>query len=158
MLEDGTIYPEKGRLRFTDLAVDPGTGAVLLRAEFPNSRRELLPGTFVRVRFPQAEIDNAIRVPQRAVSSGQQGQSVMVVDPEGKVQARPVKVGSMAGPDFVIAEGLKAGEQVIVNGLQKARPGAVVKPVLWNPQAPLLAPQGSGPGPLKLDTKLDAKK
>ncbi len=63
LLEDGSIYAEKGRLQFTDLAVDPSSGAVVLRAEFPNPRRELLPGTFVRVRFPQAQLDDAIRVP-----------------------------------------------------------------------------------------------
>jgi len=146
MLEDGSIYPEKGRLKFTDLAVDPGTGAVALRAEFPNPQRELLPGTFVRVRFPQALIDNAIRVPQRAVMGGPQGQSVMTVDAEGKVVPRLVKTGGMAGPDFVIAEGLKGGEQVIINGLQKARPGSVVRPVPWNPAAPLLAAPSGGSG------------
>jgi membrane fusion protein (multidrug efflux system) len=161
LLEDGSLYPEKGRLQFTDLAVDPGSGAVVLRAEFPNSRRELLPGTFVRVRFPQALIDNAIRVPQRAVMGGPQGQSVMVVDAEGKVAPRPVITGGMAGPDFVISEGLKAGEQVIVNGLQKARPGSVVKPSPWNPAAPLLAPPPAAPpaaaAPAVAAAKSDAK-
>ncbi len=144
MLEDGTVYPEKGRLQFADLAVDPNTGAVVLRAEFPNPRRELLPGTFVRVRFPQAQVDNALRVPQRAVMGGAQGQSVLVVDAEGKVSPRPVRTGAMAGTDFVISDGLKEGEQVIVNGLQKARPGSVVKPLPWNPEAPVLA---QPPGP-----------
>lgn len=138
LLEDGSIYPEKGRLQFADLAVDPNTGSVVLRAEFANPRRDLLPGTFVRVRFPQAQLDNAIRIPQRAVMGGPQGQSVMVVDAEGKVVPRPVRTGGMAGPDFIISDGLKGGEQVIVNGLQKARPGGVVKPVPWNLGAPLL--------------------
>jgi len=148
MLEDGTTYPEKGRLQFADLAVDPNTGAVVLRAEFPNPRRELLPGTFVRVRFPQAQVDNALRVPQRAVMGGAQGQSVMVVDSEGKVSPRPVRTGAMAGTDFVISDGLKEGEQVIVNGLQKARPGSVVKPLPWNPDAPVLAqPPGAPAAP-----------
>lgn len=162
VLEDGSIYPEKGRVQFADLAVDPNTGAVALRAEFANPRRELLPGTFVRVRFPQSQIDNAIRLPQRAVMGGTQGQSVMIVDAEGKVVARPVKTGGLAGPDFVISDGLKGGEQVIVNGLQKVRPGSVVKPVPWNPAAPLLgAPppaSGAGPAPAKADTKPEAKK
>ena len=144
VLEDGSIYAEKGRLQFTDLAVDPNSGAVILRAEFPNSRRDLLPGTFVRVRFPQAQLDVAIRVPQRAVQGGAQGQFVMVVDGEGKVVPRPIKTGAMSGGDFIVSEGLKDGEQVIVNGLQKARPGAVVKPVPWTPGAPLLAPPPVG--------------
>ena len=139
VLEDGSLYAEKGRLQFTDLAVDPNSGAVLLRAEFPNPRRELLPGTFVRVRFPQAQLDNAIRVPQRAVQGGAQGQFVMVVDAAGKVAPRPIKTSTMSGGDFIVDDGLKGGEQVIVNGLQKVRPGAVVKPLPWTPGAPLTA-------------------
>jgi membrane fusion protein (multidrug efflux system) len=138
VLEDGTLYPEKGRLQFTDLAVDPNSGAVLLRAEFPNPRRDLLPGTFVRIRFPQAQLDAAIRVPQRAVQGGAEGQFVMMVDAEGKVAPRPIKTGSMSGGDFIVDSGLKGGEQVIVNGLQKARPGLVVKPLPWNSGAPLM--------------------
>jgi membrane fusion protein (multidrug efflux system) len=138
LLEDGSIYPEKGRLLFADMAVDPASGAVVLRAEFPNPRRELLPGTFVRVRFPQAELDKAIRVPQRAVQGGPGGQTVMTVDAEGKVVPRPITTGTMAGPDFIVTGGLQGGEQVIVNGLQKARPGSIVKPVPWNPGTPIL--------------------
>jgi len=140
VLEDGSLYPEKGRLQFTDLAVDPNSGAVLLRAEFPNPRRDLLPGTFVRIRFPQSQLDNAIRVPQRAVQGGAQGQFVMVVDAEGKVTPRPIKTSTMSGGDFIVDEGLKGGELVIVNGLQKARPGTVVKPLPWTPGAPVMAP------------------
>ncbi|MDP1609660.1 MAG: efflux RND transporter periplasmic adaptor subunit [Sulfuritalea sp.] len=139
VLEDGSLYPEKGRLQFTDLAVDPNSGAVLLRAEFPNSRRDLLPGTFVRIRFPQAQLDAAIRVPQRAVQGGAQGQFVMTVDAEGKVAPRPIKTSTMSGGDFIVDSGLTGGEKVIVNGLQKARPGAVVKPLPWTPGAPLMA-------------------
>jgi membrane fusion protein, multidrug efflux system len=127
--EDGSVYPHSGRIFFTDMAVDPGTGSVSLRAEFPNPRRNLLPGMFVRIRFPQALAVNVIRVPQRAVQIGPQGQYVMVVGAEDKVNPVPVTVGDMAGEDFIIAEGLKGGERVIVNGLQKARPGSVVKPV-----------------------------
>jgi membrane fusion protein (multidrug efflux system) len=129
LLEDGSVYPLTGRIFFTDMAVDPGTGSVSLRAEFPNPKHELLPGMFVRIRFPQALAVNVIRVPQRAVQIGPQGQFVMVVGAEDKVNLVPVTVGDMAGEDFIIAEGLKGGERVIVNGLQKARPGSVVKPV-----------------------------
>lgn len=150
LLEDGSLYPEKGHLQFTDLAVDPSSGAVIMRAEFPNPRRELLPGTFVRVRFPEAQMDNAIRVPQRAVQGSPQGQSVLLVDAENKVVPRPVKTGAMAGADFIVTDGLKGGEQVIVNGLQKARPGAVVKPVPWTPGAPLMpAPAAAAPAEKK---------
>jgi membrane fusion protein (multidrug efflux system) len=129
LLEDGSVYQKKGRIFFTDLAVDANTGSVSLRAEFPNTRRELLPGMFVRLRFPEAMAENIIRVPQRAVQSGAQGQFVMVVAPDGKAGPRPVITGGMAGTDFVISSGLKPGDQVIINGLQKARPGSVVKPV-----------------------------
>ena len=144
VLEDGSLYPEAGRLQFADLAVDPNSGAVVLRADFPNPRRELLPGTFVRVRFPQAELDNAIRVPQRAVLGGPQGQSVMLVGDEDKVVPRPIRTGAMSGTDFIVTDGLKGGERVIVNGLQKIRPGAVVKPVPWTPGAPLINAPATG--------------
>lgn len=129
LLEDGSVYPLPGKIFFTDLAVDPGTGSVTLRAEFPNPRHELLPGMFVRVRFPEALAENVIRIPQRAVQIGPQGQFVMRVGAEDKVTPTPVKAGDMAGEDFIIDEGLKGGERVIVNGLQKARPGSVVKPL-----------------------------
>ncbi|GAB4421644.1 MAG: efflux RND transporter periplasmic adaptor subunit [Sideroxydans sp.] len=129
LLEDGSVYPRTGRIFFTDMAVDASTGSVSLRAEFPNPKHELLPGMFVRLRFPEAMAENVIRVPQRAVQSGAQGQFVLTVAADGKVAPRPVTTGGMAGSDFVIAAGLKPGDQVIVNGLQKARPGSVVKPV-----------------------------
>ncbi|MDD2685693.1 MAG: efflux RND transporter periplasmic adaptor subunit [Gallionella sp.] len=129
VLEDGTTYAQTGKIFFTDMAVDPSTGSVSLRAEFPNPKRDLLPGMFVRIRFPEAIAENVIRVPQRAVQAGPQGQFVTIVGAEGKATPLPVKTGGMAGADFVIASGLKGGEQVIVNGLQKARPGTVVKAV-----------------------------
>jgi membrane fusion protein, multidrug efflux system len=138
ILEDGSVYKQTGKFLFTDMAVDPGTGNVSLRAEIPNPKHELLPGMFVRIRFPQAVAENAIKVPQRAVQIGSQGQFVLLVDAEGKVVPRPVKTGSMAGGDFIIAEGLQGGEQVIVNGVQKARPGSTVKPVQWDPSAPVI--------------------
>nr|SPS06414.1 RND efflux pump, membrane fusion protein [Candidatus Nitrotoga fabula] len=129
VLEDGSIYPLSGTFLFSDLAVDPSTNSVLLRALFPNPKQELLPGMFVRVRFPEAKLENAIKIPQRSLLSDAQGQYVMVVDSQGKVAVQRVKAGSMAGGDFIIVEGLSGGEKVIVNGVQKARPGAMVKPV-----------------------------
>jgi len=149
VLEDGSLYPEKGRLQFADLAVDPASGAVVLRAEFPNARRELLPGTFVRIRFPQAQLDEAIRVPQRAVQGSAVGQLVMTVDAEGKVAARPIKTSGMAGSDFIVTDGLRPGDVVIVNGLQKARPGSPVKAIPWTPGAPLLAAPPAAPAEKK---------
>jgi len=143
VLEDGTVYPQSGKLLFTDLAVDPGTGSVSLRAEFPNPKHELLPGMFVRVRFSEAMSEDAIKLPQRAVLSNQQGQFVMVVDDKGKVAPHPVTTGGMAGGDFIISKGLIGGEQVIVDGLQKARPGSTVKPVLVSDDG---SPVASAPG------------
>jgi len=129
LLENGRPYPHKGRLLMSDLSVDPLTGAITLKAEFPNPERLLLPGTFVRVRLPQAVAPEAIAVPQKAVVSGPQGQFVLLLGPDNKAQPRPVKVGAMAGDRFVIEEGLRGGETLIVSGVQKARPGTVVKPV-----------------------------
>jgi len=129
LFEDGSIYSQNGRIFFTDMAVDPGTGSVSLRAEFPNPKHDLLPGMFVRIRFPESVTENAIRVPQRAVQIGPDGQFVMLVGAENKVMPMPVETGGMAGADFIISKGLKGGEQVIVNGLQKARPGSPVTPI-----------------------------
>jgi membrane fusion protein (multidrug efflux system) len=140
VLEDGSIYPKPGKLLFSNLAVDAGTGSVALRAEFPNAGHDLLPGMFVRIRFQEASAENSIKVPQRAVQMTTQGQLVMVVDAESKVAPRPVKVGGMSEGDFIIEEGLKPGDQVIVNGLQKIRPGAPVKAVEWNPAGNAPAP------------------
>ena len=133
VLQDGSIYPQRGKLLFSDLAVDPDTGSISLRAAFPNPNHELLPGMFVQVRFPTVGADDVIQIPQRAVMSGQQGQFVMTVDGEGKAAPRPIKTGAMAGQNFIVTDGLKSGDQVIVEGLQKARPGSPVKPVPWNP-------------------------
>lgn len=141
--DDGSVYSLPGKLMFSDLAVDPGTGSVSLRAEFPNPKHELLPGMFARVRFSEGSTDDSITVPQRAVQTTVQGQFVLVVDADGKAAPRPVKTGDMAGGDFVVTDGLKPGDQVIVNGLQKIRPGAPVKPVQWNPAGN--APAASAP-------------
>lgn len=135
ILEDGNIYPQPGQFLFSDWAVDPNTNSVSLRAEFPNPNQELLPGMFVRIRFPEANIDNAVRIPQRALLADAQGQFVMIVDPQNKVTVRRIKTGSMAGGDFIITEGLNGGEQLIVNGLQKIKPGGVVKPIALNQTA-----------------------
>ncbi len=142
--EDGSIYSQPGKLQFSDLAIDPATGSVSLRAVFANPGHELLPGAFARVRFPEAVLETAIRVPQRAVLSDAQGQFVMVVDGTGKAVQRRVKTDRMSGEDFIVAEGLKRGDKVIVSGLQKLRPGMPVKPLEWKPNAPPVAQQPAG--------------
>lgn len=135
VLENDSVYPLAGKLLFSDLAVDPGTGAVSMRAEFPNPKKELLPGMFVRVRFAQAKADKLVTLPQRAIQMTPQGALVLVVDKEGKVVPRPVKLGGMSGSTWTVISGLAGGEQVIVEGQMKARPGSVVKPVPWTPGA-----------------------
>ncbi|HET8731448.1 MAG TPA: efflux RND transporter periplasmic adaptor subunit [Moraxellaceae bacterium] len=138
VLEDGSEYPQKGRLLFSDLAVDPDTGSVSLRAQFPNPQHVLLPGMYVRVRVAQAVADNAITVPQRALQRSSQGALVMVVR-DGKVAPQPVQTGEAQGDQWIIESGLQAGDQVIVEGLQKAPPGTPVKTV------PFGAPPASAP-------------
>jgi len=150
ILEDGSVYDQPGKLLFSDLSVDPTSGQITLRAEVPNPRGLLLPGMYVRVRFEQAEANNGIVVPQQAVQRGTTGDSVMVVSADGKVAPRPVRIGSALGDDWIVLEGLKPGEMVMVDGFQKLRPGAAVKPVPWQPpgSAPAgqAAPGGSVPG------------
>lgn len=127
VLEDGSVYPEKGKLLFADQVVDPTTGSVSIRAVFPNHRHELLPGMFATIRFPAAQARDVIKVPQRAVLIDPEGQYVLVLGTDGKVTRRPVHTGAMAGPDFIIEDGLKEGDQIIVDGVQKVRPGMPAK-------------------------------
>jgi len=140
VLADGSVYPQAGKLSFAEQTVDASTGTVTLRAEFRNPDQLLLPGMFGTVRLAQGVMDQTIRVPQRAVMQSAQGAAVYVVGADGAVAARPVKTGGFSGKDWVISEGLKAGEQVIVEGLQKAKPGAVVKPVPFGASAVASAP------------------
>ena len=135
VLEDGSEYALPGKLLFSDLTVDASTGQITLRAEVPNPKGDLLPGLYVRVRLEQAQVANAISLPQQAVTRGSQGDSVMVVAPDGAVAPRPIKIGGQKGQDWIVTEGLKPGEQVMVEGAMKLMMGAkVVKPVPWVPK------------------------
>ncbi len=129
--EDGRIYPHPGKLFFSDLTVDESSGAILLRAEFPNPQRDLLPGMYVRARLEQAVNEKAITVPQQAVMRSTDGASVWLVGLDGKVAAQAVTADVQQGGKWIVSQGLKAGDRVIVEGLQKAKPGAVVKPMPW---------------------------
>jgi membrane fusion protein (multidrug efflux system) len=141
LLDDGSTYAKAGKLLFTDLTVDPTSGQVTLRAEVPNPDGLLLPGMYVRVRLQQAQLDNAILVPQQAVTRTAQGDTVLVVGADSKPAPRPIKIGSAQGSDWVVRDGLKAGEQVIVDGFQKMMvPGAPVKAVPWKGGAAAAAP------------------
>ncbi|MDR3459347.1 MAG: efflux RND transporter periplasmic adaptor subunit [Verrucomicrobiae bacterium] len=140
LLEDGTTYAETGRLVFQDVSVDANTGAVLLRAEFPNAEKLLLPGMYVRARLAVVQ-PKAITVPQRAVSRDVNGQaSVWLVNAQNVAEARAIQATAISGDKWIVSSGLNAGDRVIVEGLQKVRAGAPVAPVPFqagNSNAPL---------------------
>ena len=128
VLEDGTVYPHAGRLSFAEAMVDPATGAVALRVVVPNPDQLLLPGMFVRAKVANAERRDAILAPQQGITRDPKGNaSAMVVDAEGKVAAREVKVSRAIGDKWLVESGLAAGDKLIVEGLQKIRPGAPVQ-------------------------------
>lgn len=133
LLDNGQAVAQSGKLLFSDVTVDPTTGQVGLRAELPNPGGALLPGLYVRVQIEQAQVSDAISLPQQAVTRSDRGDSVMVVDAEGKVSPRPVKVGGLQQGQWLILDGLQAGDQVMVDGFQKLRGGAPVKAVPWSP-------------------------
>jgi membrane fusion protein (multidrug efflux system) len=133
VLEDGSVHAQPGKLLFSDLSVDAGTGQITLRAELPNPQGQLLPGLYVRVRLAQAEVADGIWLPQQAVSRGAQGDSVLVVGDDGSVAARPVRLGPPRTGQALVLSGLKTGEKVIVDGLQKTRAGGKARPVPWTP-------------------------
>lgn len=127
LLEDGTPYGPAGHLNFLDMSVDESTGTVSLRAEFPNPNRYLLPGQFVRAKVQGGVDSRGITVPQRAVQIGPKGASVLVIGQNNIATARPIRLGDLQGGNWVVTDGLRAGDRVIVNGLQKAQPGAPVR-------------------------------
>ena len=133
VLDDGSEYPQPGKLLFTDLTVDPTSGQVTLRAELPNPERLLLPGMYVRVRLQQAEMAGGILLPQQAVTRGGTGDTVIVVGADNKPAQRQIKIASAQGNQWLVTDGLQPGEKVIVAGFQKMMvPGAPVKPVPWH--------------------------
>jgi RND family efflux transporter MFP subunit len=135
ILADGSTYPREGTFDFADRQVDVGTGAIRIAALFSNPDAILRPGGYARVRAVIRTERDALVVPQRAVSELQGSYQVAVVDKENKVSIRPVKVGDTSGSEWVVAEGLKAGERVVAEGVQKVRPGMVVSPKPFVAQA-----------------------
>lgn len=126
--DDGSAYPLPGKLLFSDISVDPSTNQITLRSEFPNPNLDLLPGSYVRVRLAQAVQPQGISVPQRAIQRDSAGvPKVMVVDPQSRVSDRQVVLGSAQGDRWVVTEGLAAGEQVVVEGLQHIKAGDQVQ-------------------------------
>lgn len=145
LLEDGSVYPEEGTLKFSDLTVEPSTGSVSLRAIFPNPKQLLLPGMFVRGLVQEGAREQAILVPQRGVTRNPAGAAmVMVVGAEEKVEPRVIKVERTIGENWLVNEGLKVGDRVILEGLQKARPGTQVKAVPFGSK-PAGGPGAGGP-------------
>jgi membrane fusion protein (multidrug efflux system) len=135
LLEDGTSYEHKGKLTFSDVTVDPATGSYLLRVVVPNPKNVLLPGAYVRAVLGNAVRENAILVPQRAVARDPKGNATaMVLGTDDKVAARPVKVSRSIADQWLVDEGLAPGERVIVEGLQKVKPGALAKGVAPSPK------------------------
>ena len=143
-LENGSDYPQAGKVEFAEEMADPATGSVTLRARFPNPDGLLLPGMYVRARFSQATTQNGILVPQSGVSRDPQGRaSVMLVGPDNKAAVRTITAEQTVGPDWLVTSGLKPGDKVIIEGLGKVKPGQPVRPV---PAGSRPLPAGGGKG------------
>lgn len=142
VLEDGSAYGLGGYIDFLDLAIDESTGTAALRAEFPNPGRMLLPGQFVRARVKAGVRSDGLVVPQRAVKLTAQGATVIVVGANNVAAVRPIKVGELQGGNWVVREGLKSGDRVVVSGLQKVQPGQPVR-IAAPAKAPAPKPQAA---------------
>jgi membrane fusion protein (multidrug efflux system) len=131
ILTDGSIFPQKGRILLADRQVDPNTGTIRIVAAFPNPGNVLRPGQYGRVRVETSMKKNALLLPQSAVAQSQGGYQVAVVGSDHKISMRTIKPGETVGTMWVIDDGLKPGEQVVVEGLQNLREGTLVtsKPV-----------------------------
>jgi membrane fusion protein, multidrug efflux system len=132
LLSDETLHPYQGTFRVLDRTVDPTTGTLKVEAAFPNPGSYLRPGQFARLRVAVAERENAILVPQRAIQELQGAKTVMVVDDQNNVSIRSIKLGDKADKEVVVLDGLNPGERVIVEGMQKVRPGGQVNPSTAN--------------------------
>jgi membrane fusion protein (multidrug efflux system) len=134
LLEDGTPYPVEGTLKFSDVTVDPSTGSYILRTVFPNPQHLLLPGMYVRAIVQEGLVDRAILVPQQSVSRDPKGNPVaLIVEGSDKVAQRKITVDRAVGDKWLVSDGLKPGDRLIVEGIQKARPGTSVKAVPFSP-------------------------
>jgi membrane fusion protein (multidrug efflux system) len=135
-LEDGTLYPVEGIVKFADVTVDPATGSQTIRAQFSNPNRLLLPGMYVTAQFVEGTQANALLVPQRAVSRDEKGNAVvMVVGPGNKLLPKTLTAPRTIGDNWLVTAGLAAGDRVIVEGAQNLQPGTPVKPVQWTDKA-----------------------
>ncbi len=135
-LANGKLYAQEGKFELADNKVDPATGTLSIRLKFPNPNGLIVPGQFVNVILTSKISENRIVIPQASVQENQTGPFVLVVNKENRVEARPVKTGQRVGADIVALEGLTAGETIIVEGIQKVRPGGVVNPTQQTSSAP----------------------
>jgi membrane fusion protein (multidrug efflux system) len=136
LLEDGTPYPQEGTLRFSDVTVDPSTGSFILRMTFPNPKHTLLPGMYVRALVQEGIAEEAILAPQQSVARDPKGNAyVLAIDAKGMVEVRMITTDRAIGDKWLVTSGLKSGDRIIVEGLQKVRPGAPVKTVPFKPVA-----------------------
>lgn len=130
LLSDGSIFPETGKLDFTNREVDPATGSLLVQAVVENKTHLLRPGQYVKVRFIADQVENAVLVPQQAINQLQNIYQVFIVDDSSKIKPRPVQVGQRIGSNWVVTGGLKPGEKVALVGNAIIKPGMVIKPVV----------------------------
>jgi len=144
--EDGQVYPQPGKLLFSDVSVDQSTGTVSMRAGFPNPNKVLLPGMYVRARLEEAVNNAAITVPQQAIVRTNEGSTVLIVGPDNKVISQNVVANANDGNNWVVSSGLKGGERIVVEGFQKAKPGAVVNPQPW--KGPVGETPAAAPAPV----------
>jgi membrane fusion protein (multidrug efflux system) len=126
LFADGTVYPKKGKFSFVDRQVDPTTGTILIAASFPNPDHTLRPGQFAKARAVIDKISGALLVPERALVELQGSYQIGVIGEDNKAEIRPIKIGPRFNRQVVVTEGLKLGDKVIVEGIQKVRPGIIV--------------------------------
>lgn len=144
LMDDSSVYRHEGKLLFSGVAVDPGTGQVNLRALFPNPEQILLPGLYVRVRLAQGTDPQALIVPEQAIQRTADGNSTVVLVKDGKAVFTPVQIGPRAGQGYIVYQGIQAGDDLVVEGFQKIRPGAPVQAMPW--KKPSAAQPGAQPG------------
>ncbi|HEX8878142.1 MAG TPA: efflux RND transporter periplasmic adaptor subunit [Phycisphaerales bacterium] len=135
-LSDGTVYKEQGNINFVDVKVDPMTGTAMIRATFPNPDQKLMPGQFVKLRLLGVTRPNVLTVPQEAVISTPGGTFVYIIDKDSKIERRPVTLGDWLGSDWIVEQGVKPGDRVMVDNIQKVQPGMAVKLAAAAPPPP----------------------
>ncbi|MBY0113554.1 MAG: efflux RND transporter periplasmic adaptor subunit [Phycisphaerales bacterium] len=138
-LSDGTVFAQQGTINFVDVRVDPTTGTAMIRATFPNPEQRIMPGQFVKIRILGVTRPNVLTVPQESVMSTPSGTFVYVIDKDSKIERRPVELGDWLGSDWIVERGVKPGDRIMVDNLQKVAPGMTVK-LATTPAAAATAP------------------